>query len=150
MKQNDFYLRVADALAGCQLLEQALRLYIASAHSVIRRNLPDRVAYRFSDDDCAGASLGQLINKFKRLSVDEDLIAALNEFKGNRNKLAHQAIVSCVNLDGELDAPPYGFMSEGMNIDEWLSDIKICADVLGRRVLEAEGVLDFDSISDAG
>lgn len=106
MRHRNFYLKVADALAGCQLVELELKRYIATAHSAIRRNLPAHIAYRISDNDCARDALGQLIIKFEKLSNDDELIENLKKFNKKRNKLAHRAIASCINPDGDLDTPP--------------------------------------------
>jgi len=153
MRHSEFYFRVADALAGCQLLEQELRLYIVAARAAIRRNLPVHIPYRTSEDDCFKKSLGQLIKKFKELSNDDELIGELNKFNDERNALAHQAIVSCMNPDDELDSPPYNFKVKqlrGMSSDEWLSKIRIDSDMLRKKVFEAGVELEFDHISDAG
>ncbi|MBX3688342.1 hypothetical protein [Dokdonella sp.] len=143
-------MKVADALAGCQLLEQELRLYIAAAHSAIRRNLPAHLPYRVPDKDCAGDSLGQLISKFEKLSNDDELIAALKAFNKKRNKLAHRAIASCINPDGDLDTPPAGFIPDGMDMDEWLSEIRVDANTLQNKVLSSGVALEFDPIQSTG
>ena len=67
MRHSEFYLKVASALAGCQILEQEIRLYIAAAHLAIRNNLPTHIPYKVSEDGNAGSSLGNLIGKFKNV-----------------------------------------------------------------------------------
>ena len=139
MTHNNFYLKVADALAGCQLVEQELKLYIATAHAAIRRNLPERIPYNFTAEDCNSDALGPLIGKLKKLSNDSSLIAELTKFKDERNFLSHRAIASCINPDGDLDIPP--------DLQERLEEIRITADVLWRRVYEATVLLEFDPVA---
>lgn len=144
MRHRNFYLKVADALAGCQLVELELKRYIATAHSTIRRNLPAHIAYRISDNDCAGDALGQLIIKFEKLSNDDELIENLKKFNKKRNKLAHRAIASCINPDGDLDTPPADFIPKAMDMDEWLSQIRVDANTLSNKIFTAGVLLDFD------
>lgn len=139
MTHNDFYLKVADGLAGCQLVEQELKLYIAAAYDAIRRNLPERIPYKFDAEDCNGDALGPLIGKFKKLSDDEELIAALHKFKKERNFLSHRSVTSCFDPDGEL--------SISDNMQERLEEIRIEANTLSDRIYKAAVLLAFDPIS---
>jgi hypothetical protein len=61
---DDFYLRIAHALSGCQLVEQELKLYIAEALELIQKRVGDKLPFSMSGKDYADAPLGHLIKVF--------------------------------------------------------------------------------------
>ena len=102
MDTEDFYLRVARALSGCQLVEQELKLYLTEAFELVRKCVGDQLPFNMSGSDYMNASLEQLIKVFKRLSDNDTLVAQLNKFKEERNFLAHKGIAHCLDPEGEL------------------------------------------------
>ena len=98
-----FYRRIADALTGCQLIEQKLKLYIAEAYEAISERVGDRVPFKWHGSDVEDSSLEHLINTFKKLSDNDQLIQDLYKFKKQRNFLTHKGIVYCLNPDLEFD-----------------------------------------------
>jgi hypothetical protein len=102
MNPNDFYLRVARALSGCQLVEQELKLYIAEALELVQKCVANRLPFSMSGDDYANASLENLIKIFRKLTSNQALVTELNKFKEERNFLSHKGIAHCLDPDGEL------------------------------------------------
>jgi hypothetical protein len=76
-----FYLRVSEALAGCQLVEQQLKLYISLALDLIRRRVGKDLPFKMTGEDFADCSLEGLIKQFNKLSDAPQLVKALNAFK---------------------------------------------------------------------
>jgi hypothetical protein len=103
MNPQDFYLRVARALEGCQLVEQTLKLYISEALELVRRRVAGSLPFSMSGDDFADAPLGQLIKTFRKLTINQRLVADLNKFTEERNFLSHRAITFCLDPGGDLD-----------------------------------------------
>jgi hypothetical protein len=103
MDADDFYLRVAGALSGCQLVEQGLKLYITEALELVQKCVDGKLSFRMSGNDYADASLERLIQIFQKLSSNLTLVAELERFKKERNFLSHKGIAHCLNPDGELD-----------------------------------------------
>ena len=103
MDTNNFYLRVAYALSGCQLVEQELKLYIAQALELVQKCVADKLPFGMCGDDYANKSLGQLINVFQKLSCNPDLGTALQKFLVERNFLSHKGIAYCLDPDGEVN-----------------------------------------------
>lgn len=99
-----FFRRIADALTGCQLVEQELKLYIAKAYEVIGERVGDRMPFKWHGSDVENWSLGRLIESFKKLSNNDQLVKDLNKFKDHRNFLTHKGISFCMNPDLELDS----------------------------------------------
>lgn len=99
---DDFYLQVARALAGCQLVEQELKLYTAHALELVKKCLGSRMVFKMSGDDYEDASLEKLIGVFRKLSDNTALIADLEKFKKERNFLSHKGIAHCLDPMGEL------------------------------------------------
>jgi hypothetical protein len=103
MNADDFYLRVAGALSGCQLVEQGLKLYITEALELVQKCVDGKLSFRMSGDDYADASLERLIQIFQKLSSNLTLVTELERFKKERNFLSHKGIAHCLDPDGELD-----------------------------------------------
>ncbi|OAI44019.1 hypothetical protein AYO43_09625 [Nitrospira sp. SCGC AG-212-E16] len=110
--ENDFYLKVAHALSGCQLVEEHLKLYITEALELVKKCVGDKIAFKMIGEDYADSSLERLIEIFKKLSDNETLVTELRQFKDERNFLSHKGITHCLDYDDELD---YGAMSEFQN-----------------------------------
>jgi hypothetical protein len=102
MKEDDFYLKVAYALSGCQLVEQELKLYITEALELAQKCIGTRMPFKLSGKDYANSSLEKLIHVFGGLSDNDALVSRLQKFKKERNFLSHQGITHCLDYDGEL------------------------------------------------
>lgn len=100
---DDFYLRVAHALSGCQLVEQELKLYIAEALELVHKSVEGKLPFSMNGEDYADASLERLIDIFRKLSRNPTLVTELRKFKDERNFLSHKGIAHCLDPDGELD-----------------------------------------------
>ncbi len=81
MKSQDFYLQIAYALSGCQLVEQALKLYLTDAFALAQKCIGSRMTFKFSGDDYEDTSLEGLIKAFRKLSSNDQLIRDLEAFK---------------------------------------------------------------------
>jgi hypothetical protein len=102
MNSDDFYLSIARALSGCQLVEQELKLYITEALELVQKCVAGRLPFSMSGDDYANASLERLIEIFRKLTSNQTLVAELRTFKEERNFLSHRGIAHCLDPDGEL------------------------------------------------
>jgi hypothetical protein len=103
MDTDEFYLRVAHALSGCQLVEQELKLYVSEALALVQKCVAGKLPFSMSGEDYADASLERLIEIFRKLSANATLVAELRKFKDERNFLSHRGIAHCLDPDGELD-----------------------------------------------
>lgn len=101
--QRDFYLQVAAALRGCQLVEQELKLYISEALALVAKLVGNKLPFSMKGEDYNDASLERLIEVFKKLSDAPSLVADLRKFKDERNFLSHKGISHCLDPDDELD-----------------------------------------------
>jgi hypothetical protein len=102
MNNQEFYLQIAHALTGCQLVEQELKLYIAQAMALAKKCIGTRMPFKFSGDDFEESSLERLINTFGKLSTNVGLVSDLNKFKTERNFLSHQGILYCLDYENDL------------------------------------------------
>ena len=102
MDENVFYLKVAHALSGCQLVEQQLKLYITQALDLARKCIGAKMTFTMCGEDYANSSLEQLIKIFKKLTANQALAGELNRFKDERNFLSHEGITHCLDYEGEL------------------------------------------------
>ena len=100
---DDFFVKVAHALGGCQLVEQELKLYIAEALELVKKCIGHKIPFKMSGEDYADSSLERLIETFKKLSDNNTLVNELQVFKKERNFLSHHGIVHCLDPDGDLD-----------------------------------------------
>ncbi|HYD81582.1 MAG TPA: hypothetical protein VEC06_17400 [Paucimonas sp.] len=99
---DDFYLQVAYALSGCQLVEQELKLYISEALEYVRKCVGKRLPFKMDGQDYEDASLERLIEAFRKLTNNDALVAELRKFKTERNFLSHKGIAHCLDPMGDL------------------------------------------------
>jgi len=100
--KHEYFHEVAKSLGACQLVEFELKLYIAQAFDVIKKRVDNVVHFDFSGDDYQSASLDRLINGFKKLTSNVNLVRELEKFKSKRDFIAHRAIISCLDPDGSV------------------------------------------------
>lgn len=147
MAENDFYLKVAFALSGCQLIEQELKLYISEALELAKKCIGNRLTFRMNGEDYEDASLERLIDVFRKFTENDDLVKKLNAFKKERNFLSHQGISHCLDPDGELSE------TTAAEFEERLSEIQSAATKLRHEIREEgfkfRGILWFGEFPDA-
>jgi hypothetical protein len=102
MNEDEFYLKIAHALSGCQLVEQELKLYITEALELAAKCIGNKMPFKIKGVDYADSSLERLIQTFKKLTNDEDLVKDLGKFKDERNFLSHRGITHCLDYEEEL------------------------------------------------
>lgn len=112
MDWRTFYLHVADALSGCQLVEQQLKLYVSEALELVHKCIGGRIPFSIKGEDYEDASLERLIDIFKKLSDNPELVAALRKFKDERNFLSHKGITYCLDYEGDFDEKSAGELEE--------------------------------------
>lgn len=89
MNEDDFYLKVAYALSGCQLIEQEIKLYITEALALVKKSIGQKLPFKICGEDYADSSLERLIDVFRKLIENETLVRELRRFKDERNFLSH-------------------------------------------------------------
>jgi hypothetical protein len=102
MDENDFYVKIAHALSGCQLVEQQLKLYITEALELAKKCIGEKMPFKMTGEDYADSSLERLIEIFRKLSDNDALVTELRRFKNERNFLSHKGITHCLDYEGEL------------------------------------------------
>lgn len=103
MTPRDFHSHVAVALSGCQLVEQELKLYISESLELVRKCLDGRLPFSMKGQDYEDSSLERLIDAFRKLNDNAELLAKLRKFKDERNFLSHRAVAYCLDRTGEID-----------------------------------------------
>jgi len=148
MDEDDFYLKVAHALSGCQLVEQELKLYITEALDLAKKCIGYKMPFKMSGEDYADSSLERLIEIFKKLSDNEALIAELREIKDERNFLSYKGIAHCLDYEGDL------FHSTAFEFQDRLEAIKNEArrlqSALHEEANKFRGHLWFDDLTKEG
>lgn len=143
--KEKFFLKVAHALAGCQLVEEALKYHISQEEHYTPQKLQEKVQdenfkkkyQKFSKGELA---LGGLIYLFNELCDDINLAVDLCKFKDKRNELSHRGITKCLDPDEELD---YSSMSE---YQRELDSIEPEARELYIRVLQKSQIFGFENL----
>jgi hypothetical protein len=108
-KAEEFYLRVAIALSGCQLVEQQLKLYIAEAFKLVHKFVGHRMPFNMSGADYERSPLQGLIKMLRKLCDNKQLIKDLEAFQNDRDFVSHNAIAYCLDPMDELN---YNAMAE--------------------------------------
>jgi hypothetical protein len=148
ISDEEFYLKVAQALSGCQLIEQELKLYITEAFDLVRKCLGNKMTFKLSGGDYADTPLGRLIDAFSKLHDNGALVTELRAFNTERNFLTHRAIAHCLDYEGELA------QTTAIDMQDRLSEIQAKAVEL-RTALHEEankfrGYLWFDDLDNHG
>jgi hypothetical protein len=86
------YLNAAQsAMFQCQLVEEALKTYISTAHSIIRKSIPRELNFGYADKDFEAMPLERLLTVFGKLTHNKILSKKLNGLRDPRNYVAHKA-----------------------------------------------------------
>ena len=145
MDEDDFYLKVAHALSGCQLVEQQLKLYITEALELAKKCIGEKMPFKMAGEDYADSSLERLIDMFRKLSDNEPLVVDLRKFKDERNFLSHKGITHCLDYEGDL------FHSTALEFQNRLAAIEVEAQRLYIAIHEEankfRGHLWFDDLT---
>lgn len=148
MDKDAFFLRVAHALAGCQLVEQELKLYITEALLLVAKCVDGRLSFRMNGEDYEKDSLGGLIQVFEKLSDNGELVRQLKDFTRKRNTLSHQGITRCLDYEGDIS------LTDAAKYEQQLLAIEADAErlriALHNEANKFRGDLYFDPIPDAG
>lgn len=145
MDEDDFDLKVARALSGCQVVEQQLKLYITEALDLARKCIRERMPFKMAGGDYADSSLERLIDTFRKLTDNEELVAALTRFKKERNFLTHKAITYCLDYEGELC--PSTALELQKRLDAIQEEAKRLYDAIHEEANKFRGYLWFDPIT---
>ena len=148
MDKNEFVIKVGQALSGCQLIEQHLKLYISEALMLVEKCIDKRLPFHMRGEDYEDASLERLIQIFRKLNDNNQLITDLNKFKDDRNFLTHKGISHYLDWEEEI------FLHAVRDYEIRLKTIENEA----KRLLEAIheennkilGPLYFDELKDSG
>lgn len=105
MDRDAFFLKVAQALSGCQLVEQQLKLYIGEALELARKCIGRKMVFKMSGEDYEDSSLERLIEGFSKLTDNVALVSELRQFKKERNFLSHKGITHCLDYQDDLFEP---------------------------------------------
>lgn len=81
------------ALAGYQLIEEMLKLYIGSHFELVRALVASRLHFDFKESDFRDAALGRLVQTFSKLCADKELVGELRAVIRRRDHLAHRALL---------------------------------------------------------
>lgn len=101
MEPYGFYQKVGHSLAGCQMVEQELKLYIAEALELAKKCVGQRMPFKFNKEDYLDFPLGRLVQEFNRYTENHVLVTELKNFKKERDYLTHKAITNCLDFEGE-------------------------------------------------
>jgi hypothetical protein len=142
--QTHLYMQVAHALAACQFIEQALKLYLTEALLLAKKCIGSKMPFSMTGEQYQDASLERLLGIFDKLNDNVALKKSLAAFKEERNFLTHRAIASCIDPGGDLD---YG---EASKLSPRLIGIEGEARRLAAGIHEEgnsiRGQLDFDHL----
>lgn len=80
-------------LGTFQLLEFALKAYIARCYKVIGASVKGTLHFGYSAADVEAFPLERLLNVFSKLNANHKLIGRLNKLREERNHMAHRSLL---------------------------------------------------------
>jgi hypothetical protein len=88
-----YRLQATQVLGSFQMLEFALKLYLATSYKIINHKLNGCTPFYYSIKDVENCPLEKLLNLFKKHNSNVLLQSQLNKLRQSRNHLAHQALI---------------------------------------------------------
>lgn len=144
MQINKLYLKISESLGGCQLVEQALKLYITEALELVKQTVHSHITFKMSGADYRDASMTSLIKCFAKLSGNTKLIKDLNKFKSERDFLAHNSILSCLDGGQDIDDSKTALIMS--RIQSIPSEAARLASIIHGETTRISCVTDFDPV----
>lgn len=80
-------------LGSFQLLEFALKIYVGLSYKIIQTRVKGLVHFDYTEDDLDDLPLGRLLNLFKKLNSNAELLGRLKNLQAERNHIAHRALL---------------------------------------------------------
>lgn len=92
--REDYNEKALEILKSFQVLEFALKAYIVHSYNIIKHRVGVDVRFEYSYHDIKDDALGALINKFSKLTSDQNLVGKLKQLRDKRNYVAHEAFLA--------------------------------------------------------
>lgn len=106
---------ISDALNAFQMIEESLKRSITTCYAYIRSTVRDQFPFTYSRPDIENVPLGGLLEIYRKISANEELINALKSLPKDRNFVAHRAFVHDIL---EAEESPEQFAAETRRIEE--------------------------------
>lgn len=105
MKQDQTFYRdrTVSLLTNFQLLELSLKMYIGTSYDYIQMLVEEHIHFDFSISDVESYPLERLLNVFGKLNGNEDLKKRLNKLRGERNYIAHEALLVTIGSNPNME-----------------------------------------------
>lgn len=99
--RHRYFNAVRDALTAFQMVEESLKVTISTCYTYIRSRVRDQLPFSYSRDDVDNLPLRGLLDIYRRLTPNQDIVTALRTLPKDRNYVAHQAFVQEILLTNE-------------------------------------------------
>lgn len=80
-------------LGSFQLLELALKVYVGLSYKIIKTRVEGVIHFDYAENDLDDLPLGRLLNLFRKLNSNAELIARLQKLQAERNHIAHRSLL---------------------------------------------------------
>jgi hypothetical protein len=143
-EQIEKKLQVTRLLGMYQMVEFSLKIYIASAYTLIRNKLDGAIPFEYRYKDIENAPLGRLNGIFAKLNPNADLQKRLGKLIKHRDYIAHRALVE--QHDVIRDVLDIGLEEEPIDLSAAESEVDSCLILLSK---ELEIILHIESAEKA-
>jgi hypothetical protein len=89
--EKNYESAVFDALTQFQFLESLLRDCICLSYAIIRASVKDILDFGYDREDLERDALKTLCAKYKKLTLNKDLVGRIKKLADKRNEIAHSA-----------------------------------------------------------
>lgn len=139
MTQKEKYTEATiHALAGFQIIEEHLKMYIGYYYETVRALLKGQLSFQYTREEINEAPLERLTNLFAKINANNDLVKRIRSLLKHRNEIAHGAFVHLYGsprTDEQLKADTTEFIIVATKLDVIMKDIfneaLIITDILG-------------------
>src|SRR5213592_2211346 len=92
----EYFEALSDALTAFQMIEESLKSTITTCYKHIEVKVKDEFRFGYSRVDVENLPLGKLLEIYRRLTDNTELITELQALPKDRNHIAHRAFVDGV------------------------------------------------------
>lgn len=137
MEKDDYSARALQILGSFQLLEFALKAYIATCYGIIKAKLEQEIPFRYDLKSIDGFPLERLLNTFSQFNDNVLLQKRLNGLREKRNGVAHRALL--YRHEQFRDVLGIDIASEAAHLEKTAVELDEC---LGKLATELQSVIE--------
>ncbi len=139
MTQKEKYTEASiHALAGFQIIEEHLKIYIGYYYKAVRLLLKGQLIFQYTQEEINEAPLERLTSLFSKINANNDLVQRIRSLLKYRNQIAHGAFVHLygppkTDEQFKIDTTEFLIVAEKLDVimKDIITEVLQITDILG-------------------